>query len=135
MRYLDLNLGDHRKGGVAKIHRAAGRVWRSWCDRIERRLVHGFGHATDGTPPSKSSGCFFRVQAKSGHKVKRLIDFSPKGPQDFAERKQGFSVEQVPVSASGGSSKNLKDLKDLALAPRGLVALAQTVEHDPQHLV
>ena len=27
------------------------------------------------------------------------------------ERKQGFSTEQVPVSAYGGSFKNLKDLK------------------------
>ena len=31
-----------------------------------------------------------------------------KGPK---ERKQGFSAEQVPVSASGGSLKDLKDLK------------------------
>ena len=30
-----------------------------------------------------------------------------------SERKQGCSAEQVPVSAYGGSLKNLKDLKDL----------------------
>ena len=29
-----------------------------------------------------------------------------------AVRKQGLSAEQVPVSAYGGSLKNLKDLKD-----------------------
>ena len=29
-----------------------------------------------------------------------------------SKRKQGFSTEQVPVSAFGGSLKNLKDLKD-----------------------
>ena len=29
-----------------------------------------------------------------------------------SERKQGFSAEQVLVSAYGGISKNLKDLKD-----------------------
>ena len=32
--------------------------------------------------------------------------------QNLKERKQGFSAEQVPVSAYGGSSKNSKDLKD-----------------------
>ena len=31
----------------------------------------------------------------------------------FLYRKQGFSTEQVPVSAYGGSLKNLRDLKDL----------------------
>ena len=30
-----------------------------------------------------------------------------------SERKHGLSTEQVPVSAYVGSSKNLKDLKDL----------------------
>jgi len=32
------------------------------------------------------------------------------------QRKQGFFTEQVPVSAYGGSSKKLKDLKDHLLA-------------------
>ena len=31
----------------------------------------------------------------------------------WSERKHGLSAEQVPVSAYVGSSKNLKDLKDL----------------------
>jgi hypothetical protein len=35
-----------------------------------------------------------------------------------SERKQGLSAEQVPVSAYGGSSKNLTDLKDLE-GPKG----------------
>ena len=37
----------------------------------------------------------------------------PKGPKGSYHviRKEGFSAEQVPVSAYGGSSKNLKDLK------------------------
>ena len=32
-----------------------------------------------------------------------------------SERKQSFPAEQVPVSAYGGSLKNLKDLKDVGI--------------------
>ena len=37
--------------------------------------------------------------------------FERVGPLARSERKQGFSAEQVPVSAYVGSSKNLQDLK------------------------
>jgi hypothetical protein len=33
----------------------------------------------------------------------------------WSERKHGLSTEPVPVSAYVGSSKNLKDLKDLGV--------------------
>ena len=33
----------------------------------------------------------------------------------YTARKHGFSTEQFPVSAYVGSSKNLKDLKDLRM--------------------
>ena len=32
-----------------------------------------------------------------------------------SERKHGLSTEQFPVSAYGGSSKNLKDLQDVPM--------------------
>ena len=37
----------------------------------------------------------------------------PRTPNLDLRRKHGFSAEPVPVSAYVGSSKNLKDLKDL----------------------
>jgi len=47
--------------------------------------------------------------------------------QEPPERKQSSSTEQVPVSAYGGSLKNLKDLKDLKDQSSPLILLVREV--------
>ena len=57
-------------------------------------------------------------------------DSAPHAPPYFFLRKHGLSTEPVPVSAYVGSSKNLKDLKDLTPPPLPVMhALPDGVAH------